>query len=71
MEGATFSPERSQPNDQKSEGISINAITTAPDQLSPRESINGGEVAAFPDSGKYINHCICKINVNIFQKIGK
>ncbi|KAK6601401.1 hypothetical protein H4I96_06742 [Botrytis cinerea] len=50
MEGATFSPERSQPNDQKSEGISINAITTAPDQLSPRESINGGEVAAFPDS---------------------
>ncbi|ATZ54147.1 hypothetical protein BCIN_10g01670 [Botrytis cinerea B05.10] len=50
MEGATFSPERSQPNDQKSEGISINAITTAPDQLSPREGINGGEVADFPDS---------------------
>ncbi|TGO20884.1 hypothetical protein BPAE_0258g00050 [Botrytis paeoniae] len=41
MKAATFSPERSQPNDQKSEGILINAITTASDQLSLRESISG------------------------------
>ncbi|TGO45598.1 hypothetical protein BCON_0379g00010 [Botryotinia convoluta] len=50
MEGATFSPERSQPNDQKSEGILANAITTVPDELSPRESISGGQVVDLPVS---------------------
>ncbi|KAF7948473.1 uncharacterized protein EAE97_003884 [Botrytis byssoidea] len=50
MDGATFSPERSQSNDQESEVTLINAITTASEKVSLRESISGGEVADLQSS---------------------
>ncbi|KAF7930124.1 hypothetical protein BELL_0407g00090 [Botrytis elliptica] len=50
MEGATFPPERSQSNDQESEVILINTITTASEQLSLRENICEAEVADLKSS---------------------
>ncbi|TGO08693.1 hypothetical protein BTUL_0196g00190 [Botrytis tulipae] len=45
MEVVTCSPEKSQPNGQKSEGILTNATTTVPGELSAGKSISGAQVS--------------------------